>query len=112
MRLIASKTFSSPHRAAADGERRRRLGKLDRFERHRLLGLGVSKVAVSRSLATGVPGDGLVYGLALLADEVRDASKPLRRTGARVGERLVRAATTTHDPEDAQAACVRVHVVS
>src|SRR5918995_232605 len=57
-----------------------------------------------------VPGDSLVYGLALLADEVRDASKSLRRIGARVGERLVRAAATTHDPKDAQPAGVRVHV--
>src|SRR5215204_3233301 len=97
----------------ADSERRRRLGKLDRFERHRLLGL--AKGVEGRRIAElgdsdDVPGDGLVYGLALLADEVRDASKSLRRIGARVGERLVRAAATTHDPKDAQPAGVRVHV--
>src|ERR671910_1893079 len=94
-------------------ERRSRLGKLDGLERHRLLGL--AKGVEGRRIAElgdgdDVPGDGLVYGLALLADEVRDASKSLRRIGARVGERLVRAAATTHDPKDAQAACVRVHV--
>src|SRR5215210_6468560 len=100
-------------RLGADGERRRRLGKLDRLEGHRALGL--AKSVEGRRIAElgdgdDVPGDGLVYGLTLLADEVRDASKSLRRIGAWVGERLVRAAATAHDPKDAQAAGVRVHV--
>src|SRR5688500_12866220 len=97
----------------ADSERRRRLGKLDRFERYRLLGL--AKGVEGRRIAElgdgdDVPGDGLIYRLTLLADEVRDASESLRRIGARIGERLVRAAATAHDPKDAQAAGVRVHV--
>src|SRR5215210_6783270 len=100
-------------RLGADSERRRRLGKLDRFERHRLhrLAKGVEGRRVAElGDRDDVPGDGLVYRVALLADEVRDASQPLRGTGARVGERLVRAAAAAHDPEDAQAAGVRVHV--
>src|ERR687898_234865 len=100
-------------RLGADSERRRWFGKLDRLERHRLLGLvqGVESRRIAE-LGDGddVPGDGLVYGLALLADEVRDAPQPLRRTGARVDERLVRAAAAAHDPEDAQASGVRVPV--
>src|SRR5918995_837909 len=97
----------------ADSEGRRRLGKLDRFERHRLLGL--AKGVEGRRIAElgdgdDVPCDGLVYRLALLADKVRDASKSLSRIGTWVGERLVRAAATTHDPKDAQPAGVRVHV--
>src|SRR5215218_7170687 len=97
----------------ADSERRGRLGKFDRLERYWLLGL--AKGVEGRRIAElgdgdDVPGDGLVYGRTFFADEVRDASKSLRRIGARVGERLVRAAATTHDPKDAQAACVRVHV--
>src|SRR5829696_513776 len=100
-------------RPGADSERRRRLGKLDRFERHRLFGL--AKGVEGRRIAElgdgdDVPCDGLVYGFTFLADEVRDASESLRRIGARVGERLVRAAAAAHDPEDAQASGVRVHV--
>src|SRR5215218_6565747 len=100
-------------RLGTDGERRRRLGKLHRLEGHRPLGLaqGVEGRRIAE-LGDGddVPGNGLIYRLALLADEVRDASQPLRGTGARVGERLVRAAATAHDPQDAQAAGVWVHV--
>src|SRR5215203_150645 len=96
-------------RFGADGERRRRLGKFDRLEGHRPLGLakGVEGRRVAK-LGDGddVPRNGLVHRLAFLADQVRDASQPLRGAGARVGERLVRAAAATHDPEDAQAAGV------
>src|SRR5215207_303017 len=97
----------------ADSERRRRLWKLDRLERHRLLGL--AKGVEGRRIAEfgdgdDVPRDSLVHRLALLAYEVRDTSQPFRRTGARVDERLVRAAASAHDPKDAQASGVRVHV--
>ena len=100
-------------RPGAYGERRRRLGKLDRLEGHRLLRLaeGVEGRSIAE-LGDGddVPGDGLVDRVAFLADEVRDPSQPLRGTGARVGERLVRAAAAAHDPKNAQSSGVRVHV--
>jgi hypothetical protein len=56
-----------------DRERRRRLGKLDRLEGHRSLGLA-KRVEGRRIAELGdgddIPGDGLVDRFALLADEV------------------------------------------
>src|SRR5829696_2585309 len=100
-------------RPGADGERSRRFGKFDRLEGHRPLRF--AKGVEGRRIAElgdgdDVPRDGLVYRVALFADEVRDASQPLRRIGARIGERLVRAAAAAHDPQHAQATGVRVHV--
>src|SRR4028118_1208320 len=86
-------------------------GQPARPEGHPLLGLaqGVEGGRVPElGDSDDVPGDRLVHGLAVLADEVRDAPEPLGGTRARVRERLVRAAPAAHDPEHAQAARVRV----
>src|ERR671911_1564604 len=101
-------TRPGPHR-----ERRRRLRQLHGREDYRGIGAvqSVEGVCIPElGDRDYVAGHGLVYRHSLLAHQVRDAAEPLGGARARVCQRLVGAAAAAHDPQDAQATGVRVHV--